>query len=63
MKMSVSLKNGASGLPWARVTLAALSRDRTDVVPTAITRPPRARVAAMASTTSCGTSAYSECMW
>ena len=41
---------------------AALSSERTDVVPTAITRLPRAFAASTASTTSCGTSAYSECM-
>ncbi|MOA31417.1 hypothetical protein D3C78_1525730 [compost metagenome] len=58
--MLVSPKNGA--INASLLALAALSRERTEVVPTATTRLPRALQANTASTTSCGTSAYSACM-
>ena len=42
--------------------MAADSKERTEVVPTAIIRPPRFLVALIASTTVSGTSIYSECI-
>ncbi len=42
---------------------AAVSRLRTAVVPTAITRPPRPRVRRTASQTAAETSRYSACIW
>ena len=50
MKISVSPLWGARP-PGRR---AAVSKTRTTVVPTATTRPPRARVASMAATASGG---------
>ncbi|MNC39299.1 hypothetical protein D3C75_879520 [compost metagenome] len=56
--MSVSPLNGLS-----TPSRAALSSERTLVVPTATTRPPRALQALTASTTSWPTSSHSLCMW
>ena len=61
--MLVSPKKGESGVPAFNDACAAVSNERTDVVPTATTRPPRARVALIFSITSKGTSAYSLCIW
>ena len=58
------LVSAFAGYPETMVAYqAAIANDRTLVVPTATTRPPRALHAATASTTSWLTSSHSLCIW